>query len=126
MSAPSLAEALRSFAEYAPQDAILCGHNVAFDVGFLRKSYGLVGIPYEFDYHTVDLWSIAFFMLGAQRIDLQTYNLTRLSSLYGIRRGARHDALEDVRATAAVLRHLFAAVKEEPLSVLGQRKLFSP
>jgi DNA polymerase III epsilon subunit family exonuclease len=111
LGAPSLSEAMQSFIEYAPKDSIICGHNVAFDVSFLRMSYQRAGLEYEFDYHTLDLWSIAFFILGVQRISLPTYNLTALCSLYGINRGARHDALKDVRATAAVLRRLFEAVK---------------
>ena len=124
VDAPPLSEAIRSFAEYAPQDSIICGHNVAFDVAFLRQSYRRVGLSYDFDYHTMDLWSIAFFILGAQSVNLPTYDLTALCRLYDIKRSTKHDAFEDVRATAAVLRHLFATIKEEHLNV-RQRSLFS-
>jgi len=122
--APAVGSVIRRFAEYAPSDAIICGHNVAFDVAFLKAAYKSVGLTYSFDYHTLDLWSIAFFVLGAQRIALPEYNLTNLCKLYGIRRSSKHDALEDVRATAQVLRHLFAAIKGEELNVLGQFNLF--
>lgn len=117
-SAPSLDRAVRAFAEYAHSDAILCGHNVSFDVAFLRNAYRRVGLQYPFDYHTVDLWSIAFFILAAQRTSLPSYDLNALCSHYGIKRGSRHDALEDVRASADILRHLFADIKET-LNVLG-------
>src|SRR5437762_232877 len=33
---PELAEVVGAFLGFAPSSAILCGHNVAFDAGFLR------------------------------------------------------------------------------------------
>ena len=123
-SAPPLHRVIREFAEYAPAEAILCGHNVSFDVAFLQAAYRRVGLPYPFDYHTVDLWSIAFFILGAQRIALPSYDLTALCGLYGIKRGSKHDALQDVRVTAKILTHLFAAARAKNLNVLGQFDLF--
>jgi DNA polymerase-3 subunit epsilon len=123
--APSLADVVADFADYAPTDAIVCGHNVGFDVAFLKMAYKRVGRPYPFDYHTLDLWSVAFFVLGAQGVSLPAYDLNSLCSLYSLKRGTKHDALEDVRATASVLRHLFATVKSETLNVTGQFDLFS-
>jgi len=118
-NAPDLREAIYAFAEYAPPDAIVCGHNVAFDVAFLKKGYSAVGVPYPFDYHTLDVWSVAFFMLAASCVRLPSYNLTALSDFGGYRRKEQHDALEDARATAAVLRRFFALARGLDLSVLG-------
>lgn len=118
-TAPTIDSVIAQFEKYAPSDAVISGHNVAFDVAFLKAAYSRTGFRYPFDYHTLDLWSVAFFVLSAQRIALPEYNLTSLCKLYGIKRNAKHDALEDVRATAQVLRHLFDTIKIEPLDVLA-------
>ena len=122
--APPLAEALKSFDSYAPHDAFLCGHNVSFDVAFLKEAYRRVGIPYSFDYHTIDIWSIAFFVLGSEGIELEAYNLDALCTLFGLARKKHHDALEDVHLSAAILRHLFAEVRQADLAVEAQANLF--
>ena len=122
--APDISSVIRSFADYAPLDVIICGHNVAFDVAFLKAAYATVGFTYPFDYHTLDLWSIAFFVLAAQRVSLPEYNLTSLCELYGIKRSVKHDALEDVRLTAQVLRCLFSAIKGAELSSLSRFNFF--
>ena len=123
--APPIDEAIRQFNAYAQSEAVLCGHNVAFDAAFLRAAYASAGIDYPFDYHILDVWSVAFFLLETQRISLQSHNLSTLCELYGIPRGSRHDALEDVRATASILHYMFTAVRKKRLDVLPQHELFS-
>lgn len=97
--------------DYAPPDAILCGHNIAFDAAFLKAAYTSAGIRFPFDYHLLDVWSVSFFLLETQRIKLNPHNLTALCNLYGIPRGHKHDALEDVHATALILSRMFDAVR---------------
>ena len=118
-TAPSITEAIRAFNEYAPPDAVLCGHNIAFDAAFLKAAYTSAGIKYPFDYHLLDVWSVSFFLLETQRIKLSPHNLSALCDLYGIPRGHKHDALEDVRATAFILCRMFAAVRRLHLDVVG-------
>ena len=121
-TAPAIAEAIRAFDEYAPSDAILCGHNIAFDAAFLKAAYTSAGIRFPFDYHLLDVWSVSFFLLETQRIKLNPHNLTALCDLYGIPRGHKHDALEDVRATALILSRMFDAVRNKHLDVVGNAK----
>lgn len=110
IGAPTLDQTIREFDRFAPQDGLLCGHNVAFDIAFIKNAYKKVGLQYVFDYHSVDLWSLAFFILSARQASLASYDLSSLSRYFGVKRGTKHDALEDVRATADILRFLFAAV----------------
>lgn len=124
-SAPQLAEVIERFSRYAPTDAILCGHNVGFDASFLRSAYQRLNREYPFDYHTVDIWSLAFFILGAEGLSTGPFNLNQLCALYGIPRGRHHSALEDVRASAMVLRYLSAGLPKKDLASSGQLKLFS-
>jgi DNA polymerase III epsilon subunit family exonuclease len=123
--APALKDVLEEFDAFVPQNIILAGHNVSFDVSFLRAAYVSVGKAYDFDYHLLDVWSIAFFVLGAQAIPLETYNLNSLCSLFGIRRDVQHDAKQDVLVSAAILRHLYDAARGSEMQVLGQFSLFA-
>ena len=122
-TAPTLNSALRKFDDYVPAGAILCGHNIAFDAAFLRAAYASVGLAYPFDYHILDVWSVAFFVLETQRISLTSYNLSALCDFYGIPRQNKHDALEDAQATASILRRMLSAVGEAHLDVPGARPI---
>jgi len=123
-AAPPEREAIDALTRFAPGRGIVTGHNVGFDVAFLRAAYGRTEVMYPFDYHTLDVWSLAFFILGSEGVRLPKYNLDDLCGLYGIRRPSVHNALDDVRATAEVLRYLSAAVRGADISALGQFNLF--
>ena len=116
-SAPSITEAIRKFNEYVQPGALLCGHNIAFDAAFIRASYAAAGIDYPFDYHLLDVWSVAFFLLESQGIKLRPLDLSALCEFYGISRGDTHDALEDALATAAILRRFYASVSNRHIDV---------
>lgn len=107
-----------------PQDVVLCGHNVSFDASFLRAAYDRLGRQYPYDYHTVDLWSLAFFIFSADGLKPRDYRLDTLAAIYGIRRDRHHDALQDVRVTAALLRHLYRTTVESGIKLSGQTSLF--
>ena len=125
-TAPSVEEVVRSLAGSTPASAILCGHNVAFDVGFLQHAFRRSAIEWPFDYHYLDTWTIAFFVLGARAVKAPGYSLSNLCSLFGIPREAKHSALEDARAVCAILRHLYAFVRGDQMEVLGQLHLRLP
>lgn len=112
-SAPPLLAAVAEFEAFAPQDVLLGGHNVAFDVAFLKAAYADQGLDYRFDYHTIDVWSIAFFVLGARGVGSGELSLDSLSELFGISRSHNHDALEDARLTAEILRRLLRVVRSD-------------
>jgi DNA polymerase III epsilon subunit family exonuclease len=110
-AAPSVSEALAAFVAFVPKDALLCGHNVAFDAAFIKAACAQNRLTYPFDYHLLDVWSLAYFIIGAEGSQLPSHSLDALCALYGINRGPKHAALEDAQATAAVLRNLLAIVK---------------
>lgn len=108
-----------------PGEVILCGHNVSFDTSFLKAAYKRVDRPYPYDYHTVDLWSVAFFIFSANGLKPKDYRLDTLAGLFGVKRNRHHDALQDVRVTAAILRHLYQTAVESGIKLSGQQSLFS-
>jgi DNA polymerase III epsilon subunit family exonuclease len=109
-AAPSVAEALTALAAFVPKHALLCGHNVSFDAGFIKAACTQNNIAYPFHYHSLDTWSVAFFVLGARGVALESYKLDALCAHYNIPKAAKHDALGDVRATAEVLRNLSKSI----------------
>jgi DNA polymerase-3 subunit epsilon len=118
--APPLEVVLDRLLEAVPPGALLAGHNVAFDAGFLRAGFASAGRRFPFDYHLVDIWSLAYFVLGTRGVRLPRYNLTALCGVFGIQREPLHNALQDARASAAILRHLAQVVGGRDIDVFGQ------
>lgn len=57
-AAPSLYEVLQRFDSRCADEAIISGWNTKFDEAFLYKAYQRYGIPWRFDYHIFDVWSL--------------------------------------------------------------------
>lgn len=83
------------------------GHNVQFDVGFLKRLYKLAGVKYPFSHRVVCTQSAAIFLRLAGYLDINNTGLDALCEKFGItirmEGVASHDALEDVTATAHLL-----------------------
>jgi len=94
--APSPREAAEQLLKWAG-DAILVGHNVGFDLGFLSEALG--GRTFEPGTY-LDTLTLARdgFPTGAE-----SYKLGELSRFFGIELQASHRALPDAEATAALL-----------------------
>jgi DNA polymerase III subunit epsilon len=56
--APPLLEVLRHFDSRCADGAIVSGWNTKFDEAFLYKAYRQCGLPWRFDYHIFDVWSL--------------------------------------------------------------------
>jgi polyribonucleotide nucleotidyltransferase len=94
--APSPAEAAQQLLDWAG-DAILVGHNVGFDLGFLSEALG----GREFVPGTyLDTLVIA---RDAYPVGPEAYKLTDLSRFFGIELQASHRALPDAEATAELV-----------------------
>jgi DNA polymerase III epsilon subunit family exonuclease len=111
---------LQKFQNFAPPTVLLAGHNVSFDVNFLKNAYARCNLSFPFDYHTIDIWSIAFFILGASGVKLETYSLSVLAKYFGISRREKHDALEDVCVSARILKYLFELIDGNMELIRGQ------
>ncbi|MCA2002359.1 MAG: DEAD/DEAH box helicase family protein, partial [Chloroflexi bacterium] len=91
-------------------DCPILGHNVKFDIGFLRKA-GL------FLYHqTIDTYELASALMPAA----SRYNLGALGQQLGIPLPATHRALDDARVAHAVYVRLLDMIKELPLETLQE------
>lgn len=95
--ARSLDEVLREFNEISP-GGILIGYNFTFDWSFLERAFLKCKITPNFDYHRIDVMSIAYFKI-LDDPEAKELRLSRMCERFGIRRGREHSALEDARAT---------------------------
>jgi DNA polymerase III subunit epsilon len=57
-AAPPLLDVLRQFDSRCTDGAIVSGWNTKFDEAFLYRAYRQCGLPWRFDYHIFDVWSL--------------------------------------------------------------------
>lgn len=94
--APQLADVRERFQSFLKKDDIICGHNIQFDIGFL-KSKG-----FEINNEFLDTFSLAQVLLPEE----PSYSLEILTEKYEIEHKNAHRALADVRANAELLKIL--------------------
>lgn len=103
-SAPLLEEVLPKFNDLAA-DGMLAGWNISFDWAFLENAFVRLNIEPEFDYHRLDVMSIAFEKLYPT-LDVKSLSLRKVASYLGISLPEIHRALDDSRATYEVFKKL--------------------
>jgi len=97
-----LAEVLKQFDDRCADNAVLSGWNTKFDEAFLYKAYRQHGIPWRFDYHIFDVWSIykRLQLIGKLPADMHL-GLGTVAQYYNIVRDGEnhHRALNDAEWT---------------------------
>jgi DNA polymerase III epsilon subunit-like protein len=94
----------------------LCGHNVQFDIGFLRRLYRLSSRESYFDkrfsYRSLDTIGLAFGLKIAGKLPLSKLNLASLWSYYQINvsQEKAHNCLADALVTAEVLNKMIGDI----------------
>src|SRR5947207_10686924 len=120
-TAPKAAEILPDFLQFI-DGAILVGHNIGFDIGFLGYEARLLG--YDFPIDGLDTIPLARrFLPGLRR-----FKLDKVAERLKIPAANRHRALGDARVTAAVFIKLLALAQEQGISTVGhlRRRLQLP
>ena len=109
LEAPSIQNVLPELRHFVGELAIL-GHNVGFDLSFLRK-YGLFR-----GNNILDTYEIASVLLPSAG----RYNLGALGQTLNIPFPASHRALDDARVTGEVYRSLYEIGMELPIQLLAE------
>lgn len=104
---PSIKEVLPQIERFVG-DAPVIAHNVAFDMGFLRR-YGILK-----NNLAIDTYDLAAIMLPAA----PRYNLTSLTWQMGVELSHAHRALDDARASALVYWRLWQQILALPPDIL--------
>ncbi|GAB2834729.1 DEDDh family exonuclease [Actinocorallia aurea] len=96
---------------------VMVAHNAQFDYGFLSREFGALGMPMPVRH------SLCTLRLNRKlRPPTADFKLGTLAAHYGVRQEHAHDALDDARVLAGILRGSLAAAEElgiEPPIVEG-------
>lgn len=103
--APKIESVLPAFAEFIG-DAVIVGHNVRFDLGFLRANLARLGYR-PLTNRFVDTYALARRLV---REEVPNCKLRTLARHFRTAADPCHRALDDARATAEVLHHLLERV----------------
>jgi DNA polymerase III alpha subunit (gram-positive type) len=113
VGAPLIHEVLEQFEQcFPPSEVLLTAYNAWFDTGFVRQSYNRLGRHSPFEFHSFDIWALAYvYWCQEPRVANPArpigFNLAGMAELLGITTtGQFHDALTDVEVEAEVLRRL--------------------
>lgn len=108
-SAPSPVDVVTKFLNTFGVDFYFCGWNICFDTQFLTALFQEAGRYQDFEtfrFHKLDLWSLLEFAFVLGLIPSQPDSLSAVCNLFEIKRAALHDALEDARISAEILRRV--------------------
>lgn len=108
-NAPPIKAVLQEVADFAGNDPIV-GHNVQFDLSFLRKQ-NILKLN-----QAVDTYELAAIVLPTN----SRYNLGTLGKTLGILIPNSHRALDDARLAHAVLQQLYQKAQELPFELLNE------
>lgn len=108
MKAPSTKAVLTSFAEQFPYSVTLASHNV-INLAFLQEAFRRTSVPYEYDYHILELWTLGYFYLSKQNIK-KIPTAETVGTHFKLQKQKEHDALASCRFHAEILRRLIKAI----------------
>ncbi|HEY0755425.1 MAG TPA: exonuclease domain-containing protein [Ktedonobacteraceae bacterium] len=112
-TAPASHEALPGFLSFI-EGALVVGHNVGFDIGFLNYEAQLLGQSFPID--GLDTIPLARRFLPT----LRRFKLDNVADHLRITTSQRHRALGDARVTAAVFLKLLELAGKQGITTLGQ------
>lgn len=100
---------------FGKDEVALAGHNISFDVGFMKRLYRLAGKNYEdrFSHRTLDTAAIIRFLNMTGKTKMKSAKSDEAFAYFNIKIASdkRHTALADAKATAEMINHLAAIVK---------------
>lgn len=113
--APPISTAGRLFHDFA-RDAVIVAHNAPFDMAFLRRHSGAMGVTW--DHPILDTVLVSAVVFGAS----ETHTLDALCDRLGvvIPEALRHTALGDAQATAEVLCKMLPMLQGLGLQTFGE------
>ncbi|WP_454916823.1 exonuclease domain-containing protein [Xanthobacter sediminis] len=115
---PAIAEALPAFHAFA-SDTVLVGHNVAFDLRFLKLKEKATGVI--FDQPVLDTLLLASIV----HPHAEAQSLEAIAARLGVTVSGRHTALGDARVSAEVFLKLLPLLRQQGIGTLGEARAAS-
>ncbi len=115
MQAPSVEEILPKFLEFC-KGYIVVGHNVQFDIAFIKKNAKDLGLPCPLT--TMDTMDMARVLLPGHK----SYNLDAVGKLLNIVNPHHHRAIDDAETTGMIFERLLKMFQQgdHPITTLGE------
>jgi DNA polymerase-3 subunit alpha (Gram-positive type) len=113
ISAPRIDAVLPEFLAFC-EGCSLVAHNASFDVGFLQKNAGRLGI--EVNFTVIDTVGLARILLP----ELSRYKLNVVARALGVSLENHHRAVDDAGATAEIFVKLCAMLKEREVTTVDE------
>lgn len=113
--APRIGEVLPALHAFAA-DTVLVGHNVAFDMRFLRLKEAATGV--RFDQPVLDTLLLA----DVAQPEAESHSLEAIAARLGVPVVARHSAAGDALTTAAVFLKLLPLLRDRGIATLGEAR----
>jgi len=110
---PVLEEVLPVFARFC-DETVLVGHNVGFDLSFLRRAESRTGV--RFTQPVLD----TLLLDAALHPDHERHSLEAIADRFGLDVLGRHTALGDALLTGEVLVRMLALLQQRGITTLGQ------
>ncbi len=105
---PKVYDVIKKFDEQFGNKALLAAHT-SLPVAFLKNAYKKAVVSYEFDLHTIDLWTLGYIYTMSYGIrKMPTFN-TFLDQ-FKLTQTNRHNALERSRLSADIFRRIITNV----------------
>ncbi len=112
LPADPVEKVLPRFLEFC-KGCVLVGHNVGFDISFIRKNAKDLGLPAPFT--TIDTVGMARVMLPGHK----SYNLDAVGKLLNVVNPHHHRAVDDAATTAEIFIRLLGMFTEKGVTTLG-------
>lgn len=110
-NAPLINDAIPKFLDFC-KDSILVAHNANFDIGFIKKAFENLKIPFEFGFlDTVMLGRCLF-------TELPNHKLNTLSKHLNIVLVNHHRAVDDAKATAEIFIKMLEILEDKSITEL--------
>ncbi len=104
-NAVELKTALKQFLEKV-KNTIIAGHNINWDLMWLRKAIAENGFGKKFAKRSLDTISIAYAKLHNKAPEIKYFSLSNLAKYFGVEENQKHRALADARTTYEVFKKL--------------------
>lgn len=106
-AAPTPLDVVTRFLDSFGANFYFCGWNICFDTQFIAALFEQAGRRQDFDsfrFHRLDLWSLLEVAWLRGLVSMPPESLSRVCRMFEIERQKVHDALEDARISAEILR----------------------
>jgi DNA polymerase-3 subunit alpha (Gram-positive type) len=112
MGAEDVTGILPKFIDFC-QGCVLVGHNVQFDISFIRKNARDLNLACPFT--TIDTMEMARVLLPGHK----SYNLDAVGKMLDVQNRHHHRAVDDADATAEIFEKLLALYEKQGIETLG-------